>query len=199
MSDRKTPGGSVAITLGLSVMTLGALAALVAVVRAMGPSSAQSAPPPPEQIAAAPAPANSGFVGPLTFRDPDNTKRYQALKELIPKVQQAVAELGAAKAMPDGKLEATCTEVIAAATPLAGEDHPKVRAFGDGAIRLCDYERPLATIGLIVRLLHAKPKLPEKRALCDVGGKSVQRLTDRKYGDDEKVKLQLAELGKACL
>lgn len=196
--DRKTPGGPVAITLGLSVMTLGALAALIAVVRAMGPASAPAGPPVVEQPVAPPT-TKSDHVGPLAFRDPDNTRRYLALKELVPKMRQSVTELDAAKAMPDGKLEATCTEVIAAATPLVGEGHPEARAFADGAIRLCDYERPLATIRLAVRLLHAKPKLPEKRALCDAGGKAVQRLTDRKYGDDEKVKLQLAELGKACL
>ena len=134
---------------------------------------------------------------PIAFRDGENTQRYLSLLDATAAFRKRLAELDVATTMPTDDLSATCREIAALANPLAGEPHPAVRKYADDAKRACDYDRPLATIALTLRLLKAPGA--DKKALCRAGSRATDALAEKKYGDDERVKLAFAALGKACL
>jgi hypothetical protein len=187
------------MALAFSIMAIGGVAGLVAVTRAMNPSQPTPPPPPPPVVAPPPPPAIE--AGPIAIRDPDNAQHWQDLR---PKVEAARAAIGAfdkATALPADDLEQACTEIFRDANPLAGEGHPGVRKYADDAKRLCDYDRSFALIRIVVRLQKASPakSASDKRARCDFAGKSVKRLLDRGYADDEKAKAEIGDVGRACL
>lgn len=200
--SRQGPRGSSAMALAVSIVAVGAAAGLVAVVRATSQPSqpAPPPPPPPAPVTAAAKPLDESS-GPVAFRDPDNTARWMALRPKVEAARSAIAAFDKANAIPTDDLEDACTAIFRDANPLAGEAHKEVRSYADGAKRLCDYDRSIALIRLVVRVQRASPpkSKDEKRIRCDFAAKSVKRLLDRGYSEDEKAKTELAEVGKACI
>lgn len=198
--SRQGPRGSIAMALALSVVGVGAAAGLVAVVRATTQPSQPTPPPPVVAPTPAPKPKDES-TGPIAFRDPDNTQRWIALRPNVDAARAAIAAFDKATAIPADDLEDACSVIFRDANPLAGEAHKEVRNYADAAKRLCDYERSIALVRLVVRVQKVSPpkSKDEKRARCDFAAKSVKRLLDRGYGDDEKAKTELAEVGKACI
>jgi len=193
------PRGSIAMALALAIMGIGATAGLVAVTRAMSPS--QPTPPPPPPVAP-PAPTVPHVsTGPIAFRDPDNAQRWLVLRPKVDKAKEATAAFEKATTIPNDDLEESCAKIFEDANPLAGEPHTEVQKYADNAKRLCDYDRSLSLLRLVTRIQKASPAKSkgDKRARCDFAARSVKRLVDRGYGDDEKAKTEMAEVGKACL
>jgi len=189
-----------AMALALALMAIGATAGLLMFTRALSPShpTPPAAAEPPSPPTVTPAAVSAG---PLAFRDPDNTKRYQDLRPKVDAARASIATFDKATAIPADDLEQACTEIFREANPLAGEGHPEVRKYADSAKRLCDYDRSIALLRIVVRLQKSAPpkSKDEKRARCDFGGKSVKRLLDRGYADDEKAKTAIEDVGRACL
>lgn len=188
----------IAITYGMLIVAIGAVAALAAMVFVLKPQGRiESTPPPAEAVPEEPKPAPKASAGTMSFRDPENTKRYFALQAELASFRKKLATVPDSKAMPEDDLDAACAAIAGLANPLAGEPHPNVQKIGDDAKHACDYERPLTTIRLAVKLLKAPGAA--KKSICNAAGRSTSVLVEKKYVDDEQVKLQLAELGKACM
>jgi hypothetical protein len=187
----------IGVTYGTIFVAIVAVAGLVAWVfvkqqpQASAPAAAVSVAPIPMP------PLAPASAGPMTFRDPDNTQRYLALQTAQSLVRQKLAVFGDAKTLPADDLDGSCAEIAGLAAALAGEPHPAVQKAADAAVRLCDYDRPLAALHLVLRLLHGKGA--NKKSLCTVASRWTARLMEKKYGDDEQVKLVLADVGMACL
>lgn len=190
---------TIGVTYGMIVVAIVAVAALVAMVTVLKPPGKIESQPP----AASPVePTNDKTItkasaGAMTFRDPDNTQRYLTLQSAVGSLKKRLSALEEQKTMPEGDLDASCAEIAGLANPLAGEPHPDVQKVADGAKRLCDYDRPLATIRLAIKLARAPGA--NRKAICGAAGRATNVLIEKKYGDDEQVKTQLAELGKACM
>lgn len=190
----------IAISYGMLLVAIAAVAGLSAMVFVLKPKGAIESTPPPTEAPPPPAPvvaAKPSSSGPIAFRDPENTKRYLALQTTVASFRKKLTVMSDQMTMPADDLETTCSEIAALANPLAGEPHPEVLKVADDAKRACDYDRPLTAIRLAVKLL--KVKGAAKKDICAIAGRSTAVLMEKKYGDDEKVKAELAELGKACM
>jgi hypothetical protein len=198
--SRHGPRGSIAMALAIAVMGIGGTAGLVAVVKSTSQPSQPTPTAQPTQPKVAPKPTDEGNM-PIAFRDPENTQHWLALRPKVDAMRTSIAALDKATAIPSDDLEEACSGIFRDANPLAGEGHKAVRSYADGAKRLCDYDRSLALLRLFVRVQKASPPKgkDDKRARCDFAAKSVKRLIDRGCSDDEKVKTELAEVGKACI
>lgn len=194
MSER-----TIGITYGMIAVVVVVLGGLVAMVSGLRPPAKTESQPTDAAPVEPPIekPVAKASAGAISFRDPENTQRYLTLQSTVGSFKKRLAVLEEQKTMPEGDLEASCAEIKGLADPLAGEPHPAVQKIADGAKRLCDYDRPLATIRLAIKLARAPGA--NRKAICSAAGRATSVLVDKKYGDDEQVKLQLAELGKACM
>lgn len=189
---------TIGVTYAMLIVAIGAVAALVAIVYVMKPQGPiESTPPPAAPVVPTIKPTASAAAGPMTFRDPENTQRYLALQTAVPLLRTKLAALAETKVLPGDDLEASCADIFKLANPLAGEPHPEVQKAAEGAKRMCDYDRPLTTLRVALRALQTGGA--NKKTICNAVGRWTGQLLDKKYGDDEQVKLQLAEVGKACL
>jgi len=186
-----------AMALVLALMAVGATAGLIVFTRAMQPSAPRP-PPPPAPTVAAPTVTAEPDAGPISFRDPENQKHWDTLRPRVDAVREAIAAVDKATSLPKDDLEQRCDAIFSDANPLAGEGHKEVRSYADAAKRTCDVDRSVAFLRLVSRLPRSSSK-DEKRARCDFAAKWVKRLLDRGYGDDEKAKTAIAEVGRTCI
>lgn len=187
----------IAISYGMILVAVAAVAGLTGMVWALKPKGGlDSKPPPAATVEPTEKPAVKASAGAMAFRDPENTQRYQQLQTSVALFQKKLDALPTSKTMPGGELDSACVDIAALANPLAGEAHPDIQKAADRAKRLCDYDRPIAVIRLALSLLKSGAN---KKETCNAAGRATNVLVEKKYGDDETVKLELANLGKACM
>jgi len=174
-------------------------------------------PAPKTQTTSAPAASTTAYVDhgppidpsaskapppPLAFNDPDNAPRFEKAKATIVDLQKAIDALPTGGDAAANDARKRCAAADPELAKLGGEPHPSVREVVEKAHRLCDYDRPLATLKAQLAAIEAVRKKNPKLLpadLCKKAQATAAEIQAGHYQDDPAMQDAITALGTDCV